>query len=137
MEKGREIPELLLESHNLDIISSNALFTKKTVLYFWSQTQMTNYRSTSIRVKELESEYPDYAFIGICIQPFNKIVNQVHKMMNIDPSSQFAFTDFDTASKKWVLTLLNKGIIVDKNRIIIEGFGNFSSPSFIKLLNTK
>ena len=137
MEKGREIPELLLESHNLDIISSNALFTKKTVLYFWSQTQMTNYRSTSIRVKELESEYPDYAFIGICIQPFNKIVNQVHKMMNIDPSRQFAFTDFDTASKKWVLTLLNKGIIVDKNRIIIEGFGNFSSPSFIKLLNIK
>ena len=58
-------------------------------------------------------------------------------MMGIDPNSQFAFTDFDAASKKWVLTLLNKGIIIDKNGKIIEGFGNFSSPSFIKLLNKK
>ena len=137
MGKGRKLPELFLQSHTLERISSNELFKKKTVLYFWSQTQMTHYRSTSIKVKELEAEYPNYAFIGICIQPFNEIVNQVHKMMGIDPNSQFAFTDFDAASKKWVLTLLNKGIIIDENGKIIEGFGNFSSPSFIKLLNKK
>jgi hypothetical protein len=55
-------------------------------------------------------------------------------MMDIDPQTQLAFTDFDKDSKKWVLSLLNRSIVVDANGRIIEGFGNFSAPDFEDLL---
>ena len=33
-------------------------------------------------------------------------------MMNIDPKTQLAFVNFDKDSKKWVLSLLNRAIVV-------------------------
>ena len=55
-------------------------------------------------------------------------------MMQIDQSKQYAFLNFEKASKKWVLRLLNKAIIVNKNGVIIDGFANFSSSNFSKEL---
>jgi hypothetical protein len=62
-------------------------------------------------------------------------VDQIQKMMEINSEDQFALIDFEKSSKAWVLTLLNKSIIVDGKGIIIEGFGNFSDPKFEKTLN--
>lgn len=115
-------------------LGTNELIEKPTVFYFWSQTQMSHYRNTIVKVKALEKQFPDYDFKGVCIQPFNEIVFEVHRMMNIDPKTQFAFTNFDNDSKKWVLSLLNRAIVVNANGIIKEGFANFSAPDFVNLL---
>ncbi len=134
MSAGNKLPELRLQNHLLEIISTNKLIEKPTVFYFWSQTQMSHYRSTVLKAKKLENQFPEYQFKGICIQPFNEIVFEVHRMLGIKPESQLAFKDFDIDSKKWVLSLLNRAIIVDRRGIIKEGFANFSSPDFIKTL---
>ena len=55
--------------------------------------------------------------------------------MNVDADNQFAIVDFEKASKLWVLTLLNKCIVLDRNGKIIEGFGNFSDKNLDLLLN--
>ena len=36
---------------------------------------------------------------------------------------QYAMTNFENGSKKWVLTLLNKGLIIDENQLIKEDLG--------------
>ena len=135
MSAGKKLPELRLQNHQLEIVSSNKLIKKPTVFYFWSQTQMSHYRSTVLKAKKLEKEFPHYQFKGICIQPFNEIVFEVHRMLDINLESQFAFTDFDIDSKKWVLSLLNRAIIVDGMGIIKEGFANFSAMDFTKTLD--
>ena len=134
MSTGKILPELKLQDHLLNIVSTSKLIGKPTVFYFWSQTQMSHYRNTVIKAKALEKLFPNYQFKGVCIQPFNEIVFKVHHMMNIDPETQLAFTNFDKDSKKWVLSLLNRAIVVDANGRIKEGFGNFSTPDFEDLL---
>ena len=104
------------------------------MLYFWSQTQMEHYRNTIKKVKILSKQFPQYEFRGVCLQPFNEIVFQVHRMMGIPAESQLAFIDFDQGSKKWVVSLLNRAIVLDRRGIIKEGFGNFSSPYFSDIL---
>jgi hypothetical protein len=47
---------------------------------------------------------------------------------------QFALINFQNSSKAWVLTLLNKSIIINGKGVIIEGFGNFSDTDFEKIL---
>ncbi len=135
MQVNKTLPEITLEDTNFQKTSSlSALKGRSTVLYFWSQTQMNHYKKTQDRVKRYEEEFPGYRYVGICIQPYNKLVQDYQKVMEIDPSNQYAFVDFEDASNKWVLTLLNKGIVIDENGTILEGFGNFYAPNFKEIL---
>jgi len=55
-------------------------------------------------------------------------------MMKISPEDQYALVDFESVSSAWVITLLNKGIIIDKNGMIEDGFSNFSAANFSQIL---
>lgn len=135
MEPLKRLPDILLQNTKRDTINSFSLVKeKKTVIYFWSQTQMNHYRNTLERVNNFQQQYPKIRFVGICIQPFNTMVDKVQKIMEVDKENQFALIDFQNASKAWVLTLLNKAIIMDSNGRLIEGFGNFSDVNFESLL---
>jgi hypothetical protein len=135
MEPNSPLPKIALQNVNRETVSSASIFNNSTtVIYFWSQTQMNHYKNTLERVKALQKRYPKIRFVGICIQPFNSMVDQVQKMMEINPQDQFSLVDFEKASEAWVLTLLNKAIILNSKGRIIEGFGNFSAIEFQELL---
>ena len=108
---------------------------QKTVLYFWSQTQMNHFKRNDDRAKFYKKKFPNYRFVGISIQPYNKLVRNYQEIMNIDIKNQLALVNYKTTTSDWVINLLNKGIILDKNCIILEGFGNFGyEKSFENLL---
>lgn len=135
MEPKKRLPKIMLQNAKRETINSATLANEKTtVIYFWSQTQMNHYRDTLERVKSFQEQYPKIRFVGICIQPFNTMVDEVQKIMEVDKENQFALVDFENARKEWVLTLLNKAIILDSKGKIIEGFGNFSDSNFESLL---
>ena len=84
-----------------------------------------------MRYKE---QFPNYRFIGICIQPYNDLVRNYQEIIKIDPEDQLALVNFEQVSNEWVITLLNKGIILDENGVILDGFANFSASNFPDLL---
>ena len=130
MQIGNKLPEINLMNFNQNIISSDDVFiNKKTVIYFWSQTQMNHYRRTIRRINELKKIYPQYRYVGICIQPYNDLVNQAQTILDVVIDDQFSFTNFEKSSKDWVLTYLNKAIIIDQKSKIIDGFGNLFSSN--------
>ena len=115
--------------------SSYELGGQNTLIYFWSQTQMNHYRRTIRRVEELKRLYPDYRFVGICIQPYTDMVSQAQNILNLDLSNQYSFQDFEKSSKSWVLTFLNKTIIIDEKSKIIDGFSNLFTNEIEQILN--
>ena len=135
MEPGQKLPLAQLENHKGEVINSDILFKgQPTVLYFWSQTQMNHFKRTHERVMQYKEQFPDYRFIGICIQPYNDLVRNYQEIMKISPEDQMALVNFEQVSNEWVITLLNKGIIIDQNGIILDGFANFSAANFPALL---
>ena len=137
MKKGNVLPEVNILNFNGEIISSTGEFIgSKTFIYFWSQTQMNHYRRTIRRVEELKQKYPQYRFVGICIQPYTDMVSQAQNILNLDLSNQFSFKDFESSSKDWVLTFLNKTIVTDKKVKIIDGFSNLFANDIEKILQT-
>ena len=124
-----------METNRGEIINSDEVFKgKRTVVYFWSQTQMNHFKRTQERVKQYKERFPNYRFVGVCIQPYNDLVRNYQTIMKIAPENQFALVNFERASSEWVITLLNKGIIINENGRILDGFGNFSSSTFIETL---
>jgi hypothetical protein len=125
MRIGSPLPNIEIIDYSGEIKSSSAEFRgSKSLIYFWSQTQMNHYRRTIRRVEELKENYPDYRFVGICIQPYTDMVSQAQNILNLDLTNQFSFKDFERSSKDWVLTYLNKTIIIDQKVKIIDGFSN-------------
>ena len=135
MKKGNVLPEVNILDFNGNITSSSEEFLgSKTFIYFWSQTQMNHYRRTIRRVEELKQLYPQYRFVGICIQPYTDMVSQAQNILNLDLSNQFSFKDFESSSKDWVLTFLNKTIVTDEKVKIIDGFSNLFTNDIEKIL---
>ena len=135
MDYGKPLPKILLQNTSRDTISSASIPNGyPSVIYFWSQTQMNQYKNTLERVEFLKEKYNNIRFIGICIQPFNSLVDQIQKMMEIETKDQFALINFEKASKAWVLTILNKSIILNGRGDIIDGFGNFSGDDLEMIL---
>ena len=125
MQKGNLLPDVEIINFEGSTVSSNSEFIgQKTFIYFWSQTQMNHYRRTIRRVEELKRLYPEYRFVGICIQPYTDMVSQAQNILNLDLTNQYSFKNFEKSSKSWVLTFLNKTIIIDQKSKIIDGFSN-------------
>ena len=110
------------------------MFDQPTVIYFWSQTQMSHFKDTVDRVNALKKKYPNYRFVGISIQPLNPLALEEYKMMDLPLENQYGIVDFGSASKKWVITLLNKTMIMDASGIIQNGFANIMAVDFEKAL---
>ena len=135
MYLGSSLPEISIQNSKLDTVSSNSIFNNKpTVIYFWSQSQMNHYKRTLDIIEKLKLNKPNYQYVGISIQPLNKIALQVNKMLDLDNGKQFAIIDFENASKKWIITLLNKAIITDPDGKIINGFANIFDFNFLDQL---
>ena len=135
MKKGEKIAPIQLQTKEGDNISSDALWdVRPTVIYFWSQNKMGHYKNTIKKLKSLQVKFSNYRFVGICLQPFNEVVEQVQQMMQIVSEDQFALLDYERASQVWMLTLLNKAIVLEPMGILKEPFGNFLDPEFETLL---
>ena len=135
MKKGNSLPDIkILDFKGSTKSSLNELKGSKSLIYFWSQTQMNHYRRTIRRVEELKVQFPDYRFVGICIQPYTDMVSQAQNILNLDLSNQFSFKDFESSSKDWVLTYLNKTIITDQKVNIVDGFSNLFTNEIENIL---
>ena len=131
MYTGSSLPEIPIQNSQLDTVSSNILFNNKsTVIYFWSQSQMNHYRETLRIIEEIKIDKPEYRYVGISIQPFNQMALEVNEILKQNVDDQFAIINFKNASKKWIITLLNKAIVIDNNGKIINGFANVFDSSF-------
>jgi len=132
MDKGSVLPEITIQDSKLDTVNSNIIFNRKpTVIYFWSQSQMNHYRETLRILERIKKEKPKYRYVGISIQPLNRMALQVNQMLGQNLEDQFAIINFENASKKWIITLLNKSIIVDSNGKIVNGFANIFDANFL------
>ena len=135
MQKGNLLPEVsIINYQGKEILSSKELKGSKTLIYFWSQTQMNHYRRTIKRIEELKQIFPNFRFVGICIQPYTDMVIQAQNILNLDLSDQYSFKNFEESSKSWVLTFLNKTIIIDQKSYIIDGFSNLFTNDVEKVL---
>ncbi len=137
MGNGNTLPNIRILNFNGEIKeTNNELIGEKTLIYFWSQTQMNHYRRVIRRVNDLKNEFPEYRYVGICIQPYTDMVSQAQNILNLDLYNQFSFQDFEKSSKDWVLTYLNKTIILDRKMNIIDGFGNLFSEELNQTLSS-
>ncbi len=124
LQPNERIPELLVqnvdgETTTMKDISKN----KKIVFYFWTGDQKRHFRNILRQVKKLQSNSPDYEFVGINLRtPEKKWLSMIDEH-SIDKYHQFRSADFSKIQESLIIDNLSKCVITN-DTVIVDAFAN-------------
>ncbi|MFS4481533.1 TlpA family protein disulfide reductase [Hyunsoonleella sp. 2307UL5-6] len=131
LKPGEFLPNLQVRNIQNDIVFINDLINKPTVVYFWSHLYKGFFEDSHKRVNELTSKYPEVEFISVNIDDYSKdrwittIKSKKHILLN-----EYIFETPDESVKKLAIYPLNKAILVNHNRKIVNGHANMFANGF-------
>lgn len=124
IKPGNKVPNIQLLNYGNSIINLQEVIEKPSVLFFWSNKDIQHQKTIHTRVKELQSKYPEYQFIGINSDNHFKNWRREIDKLGYDTKNEFQFYKPDIGEKELVLTSKNKVLILDKNGMIRNGHAN-------------
>ncbi len=131
---GNEIPNLFLVTAENTLKAMHGIINNPTVIYLWSGESEKHYKNIHYRVKELNSKFPEYDFIGINTDSnYNKWIHIVSRQ-GYNKGREFQFEDISKAEKSLVIYSMNKTIIVDEKAKIINGSANLFNKNIEEIL---
>ncbi len=131
---GNEIPNLFLVTAENTLKAMHGIINNPTVIYLWSDESEKHYKNIHYRVKELNSKFPEYDFIGINTDSnYNKWIHIVSRQ-GYNKGREFQFEDISKAEKSLVIYSMNKTIIVDEKAKIINGSANLFNKNIEEIL---
>ena len=131
---GNEIPNLSIITAENTLKSIHGVINNPTVFYLWSGDSDKHHENIHYRVKELNSKFPEYDFIGINTDSnYNNWIHMVTKK-GYNKGKEYQFEDISKAEKTLVIYSMNKTIIVDENAKIINGSANLFNKNIEGIL---
>lgn len=134
MSQGNPAPNILLLTTDNTIIGLHNVITKPSVLYFWSAKASNQARVIHSRIAELKSKYPEYDFLGLNTDDHYRNWRAHVKNMGYDPAMEYQLENVLESEKTLILSSMNKSIILDKDKTILDGSTNIFNSNFEELL---
>ncbi|MEZ4873993.1 MAG: hypothetical protein R2793_00680 [Flavobacteriaceae bacterium] len=124
---GNSVPNVMLLTTDNTLKDLHSILKKPTVLFFWSDQSVKQYKKIHARAAELREKYPEYDFIGINVDNHFKKWLRIVSTSGYKTSYEFQFDNFDDAEMKLLVNSPNKSMIVDKEGVILDGNTNIFS----------
>lgn len=134
MSRGRKLPEVSLVSMDNSTLSIHEIIKEPTVLYFWNMNWPQQISNIHERVKELKTKYPEIDFIGINTNDHYRRWRNFVRAEDFDDSKEYQLEDLEQGKSLWVLTNMNKTIILHQDGTIFDGTNNIFNQDFEETL---
>ena len=131
---GELIPNLALITTNNEITSLQKINASKTVFFFWNSKSVKHYKEIHVRIADLKTKYPEYAFVGINTGTDFSAWNQTVISSGYNQANEYQLKNSTAAKNALFINSANKAMIVDKGGIILEGNSNLFNQNFESLL---
>ncbi|WP_395046675.1 TlpA family protein disulfide reductase [Flavobacterium sp.] len=122
---------------NIDLIDANgksvavsSLFTKNTVVFFWTSEAKSHLESVHQRATELKSKYPNWDFVSINIDDSDKQWKNLLTKYNFKNTTELHATNFQDIKDKWVITKIHRVMLINSGGKIKNGFVSLFDASF-------
>ncbi|MFT5892666.1 MAG: hypothetical protein ACI9Y7_002778 [Dokdonia sp.] len=130
MEAGNIIPDLMLVDAEQHLVTLSSRIRKPTVLYFWSYNYHRHLEESHKKVKDLQSKYPEFNFIGINVNDENdKWINHM-RQHKFNANMEYRFSNAKEARNSLVINDLSKTIVLDKRGKILNSHANIHRTDF-------
>lgn len=131
LNSGSRLPEIALVDTNNKPFSISGTAQAKTVIFFWTTCAPTHMETVHRRVKQLHSEYPDIKFIAVNVDGQNEWKKALaNKNNEFSQALQLRAADFRALKENWVLTKVNRAIILNPNGTLKNAFTSLLDENF-------
>ncbi|WP_291103909.1 MULTISPECIES: TlpA family protein disulfide reductase [unclassified Flavobacterium] len=130
LKPGNKLPEVKLIDLNGQIVSSNSLLKKKTVIFFYTENAETNLASAHKKAIAFKLRHPDYQFIAINLDANQTKWKELLSKYKFGDIQEYRCNNFENLRAKWAITKINRTIILNKNEIINNAFANLFETNF-------
>lgn len=135
LRNNNVLPEINLLDTNNKTVQINELFTKKTIIYFWTKQSDSHSFYSHKKVDELKAKYSDIEFIAININNTQEDWLKEIKSKKYNNSIELRATDFDELQNKWVINRVYRTLIINKNGTINNAFVSLFDANFESYLH--
>ena len=135
LRNNNVLPEINLLDTNNKTVQINELFTKKTIIYFWTKQSDSHSFYSHKKVDELKAKYSDIEFIAININNTQEDWLKEIKSKKYNNSIELRATDFDELQNKWVINKVYRTLIINKNGTINNAFVSLFDANFESYLH--
>ena len=135
LRNNNVLPEINLLDTNNKTVQINELFTKKTIIYFWTKQSDSHSFYSHKKVDELKAKYSDIDFIAININNTQEDWLKEIKSKKYNNSIELRATDFDELQNKWVINKVYRTLIINKNGTINNAFVSLFDANFESYLH--
>ncbi len=136
LKTGNKLPKVTLVDTNNKVFDITRDIDKKTVIYFWTTCARTHLKMVNKRVVKLKQQYPDVNFIAINLDEDPEWKKLTAKS-NFNSSQQLRAISFQSLKDKWVITKLNRTIVLNADGTIKNGFTSLMDSEFTELLDSE
>lgn len=134
LNKGADLPNIHLISHDSLKVESNAILNKKYVISFWTENAETHLAAIHKKANQLSLKHPDYQFIFINIDTSHDDWRDHLKKYKNNKYQYYCAADFEELKSAWVIIKLHRTIILDENGKIENAFVNLFDARFSDFL---
>lgn len=131
------LPTLTLKDLKNNLVSTDDLFERKTILYFWSTRNESHFFAVHRKLQMIIENHPNVDLIAVNLDEGYKdwIAFLEKNRRFVHPKiKHYQTSDFENLKEKWVVTRETRASIIDKNAQIIKGFTNIFESTFDKQL---
>lgn len=129
LNKGARLPQVELVDAGNKYYGIENDIGKETVIFFWTGCAQTHMKMVFDKVASLKNEHPHVNFIAVNVdkdEEWRKIPN----FTAFEHAMQLRAANFNVLKEKWVLTKINRTIILNADGTIKNAFTDLMSNDF-------
>ncbi|MCC9044426.1 thioredoxin family protein [Myroides sp. M-43] len=129
-----KLPEVALVNTNSKKVNINSIINKKTLVFFWTKNGMAHADAAHQLAAELKADIPNIDIISVCIDGDQGEWLNIVKKYPSNGIIELRSDDFNQMKNKWIITKIQRSMILDKDGTIIDPFINIFDKNFENLL---
>jgi hypothetical protein len=130
LKVGNALPNVNLVDSNGKMIASDAIFKRKSIVFFWTENASSHFIAAHKKVLEFRLKHPDYTFIAINLDENHSKWSGIISKYKFDQISEFRCANFEDLKSKWAITKIHRTIVLDPDTKIKNAFASLFDVHF-------
>lgn len=130
----KKLPEVPLVNTKNQRVSINSIINKRTLMFFWTKNGIAHADAAHQIAAELKAEIPNIEIISICIDGEHGEWLNILKRFPSNGIIELRSDDFNLMKDQWIITKIQRCMILDKDGSIIDPFVNIFDKNFETIL---
>jgi|SRR5690554_863418 len=131
------LPTLILKDLENNEVSTDDLFQRKTILYFWSRNNESHFYAVHRKLQSIIQNHPNVDLIAVNLDENYddwKVFLEKNKNISNRKIKHYQTSNLEELKDKWVVNRETRASIIDENAKIINVFTNIFDSTFDKHL---